>query len=215
VRVLVALALLAGASGCSQLPPPLTWEAPQFGERPLPAADPKQEQAFRKVQERYSDQREIYAQLDTRMFVGATHQTWPFREARVRYVAEFEKLPQVKLEQRLAEERKALEEGHEFFLGVHLNDYRHDDLDRTHSIWRVVLISNGLELEPIKVERVGRSSLPMRAVYPYMDEFWTAYRVHFARKTKDGADVIPEGTDRVRLRLASTLGSADLEFPPR
>ncbi|MDQ3264976.1 MAG: hypothetical protein M3Y59_15150 [Myxococcota bacterium] len=209
----LAGALLLVVTGCAQLPAPLTWEAPQIGERPSPADDLDKERAFRQVQERYSDQAEVYAQLDTRMFVGATFQSWPFREAKVRYLAGFEKLPAVRVEQRLAEEKTQHQEAHEFFVGAHLNDYRYDDFDKSSSTWRVVLISNGLEIEPLKVERVGRSNLAMRSVYPYMDEFWTAYRFKFARKTKDGVDVIPAGTQKVTLRLASTLGQAELEFP--
>jgi hypothetical protein len=58
---------------------------------------------------------------------------------------------------------------------------------------------------------MGRANLHMRAIYPYLGGFWVAYQVRFPVTREDGSPVIPPGTERVTLRLASTLGAADLE----
>lgn len=201
---MVALAVLA-LGACR------TGNPPRIGERPARLSD-QAERAYADVFERYSDQGEIYDQFDTRLFAGATHQTWPFREARVNRVAEFQALPPEVKAQRLAEERARFDAAHELILGVHVNNHQFDDFDRPNSIWRMVLVTQTGEFAPARVERIGRADLAMRALYPYLDDFWTAYRVYFPKVTRTGTVVIPPGQNEVTLRLASTLGRVDLEF---
>lgn len=212
MRRLALCALLV--AGCSGIPSPLSWRAPRIGERPS-TDHPEAERAYYEVLERYSDRGEVYARLDTRMFLGATLQTPTFREARVKFVATLEKLPSAEVEKRLATEQTEAAAAHVFFVGAHLNDYRFDDFDKSTSIWRVALITGGQEVLPTKVERVGRSNLSRRTLYPYLDEFWTAYRFTFPKQRADGAETISAGTEKVVLRFASTVGTEELEFPAR
>lgn len=209
----IAAALLVCA-GCSSVPSVVSWRAPRFGERPV-TSEPEAERAYQEVFERYTDRGELYARLDTRLFLGATFHTPAFREAQVQFLTALEKLPAAETEQRLAKERAEAAAAHEFFVGAHVSDYRFDDFDKKNSTWRVVLISGGREITPLKVERVGRSNLSRRTLYPYLDEFWTAYRFRFPRTAADGSEVIPASTDKVILRFASPLGLEDLEFSAR
>lgn len=209
------LLIAALVAGCSSLPAPLSWTPPRIGERPVTELPPETQRAYDEVLERYTDLGEHYSRLDTRLFLGGTFQAPPFREARVRFVAALEKLPDAEVARRLEAERSEAGEAHVFFVGAHLNDYRYDDFDKRDSTWRVVLISAGIEHLPVKVERVGRSNLSRRTLYPYLDEFWTAYRFRFPVRTAEGAEVIPAGTEEVTLRFASAVGSEDLKFPAR
>jgi hypothetical protein len=202
LRLGLGVALLALA-GCARVPPTVGDPAPTV-------PDVEAERAYTRVLERYSDRGEIYAVFDTRLFAGATLQTPAFREARVRRQAAFEVLPPAKVEALLAEERAQAAAAHEFFLGVHVNEARYDDFDQRKSIWRVVLVTPGGEVTPLQIQRIGRADLPMRAYYPYVGGFWVGYRVRFPRQYADGTAVIPEGTPKVTLRLASTLGQLEL-----
>lgn len=199
--------------GCSSVPPPLSWKAPRFGERPTPAVSPAQQKAYQEALERWSATGELYSRLDTRLFLGATHHSPAFREAQVKFRSALERWPSAEEEKQLGAERADAEAAHEFFVGVHVNDYRYDDFDRKEGTWRVVLVSGEQQTEPSKVERIGRSNLSRRTLYPYLDEFWTAYRYTFPIRTADGAPTI--GTDRVLLRFASPLGSEELELLAR
>jgi hypothetical protein len=199
----LALALLALA-GCARVPPTVGDPAPTL-------RDVDAERAYTQTLERYSDRGEIYAIFDTRLFAGATLQTLAFREARVRRQAAFEVLPPAKVEALLADERAQAAEFHEFFLGVHTNEPRHNDFDQRQSIWRLVLVTPGGEVTPTLVQRIGRADLPMRAYYPYVGSFWVGYRVRFPRQFADGSSVIAEGVEKVTLRVASTLGQVELE----
>jgi hypothetical protein len=203
----VALAALAVLCGCTPLRPP------RAGERGPQVPDPQKEEQYKTTIERYTSRAEIYDQLDTRVFTAVTYQSWPFREARVRRLGIFQVQPPSLVERNLANERANFESFHEFFFGVHVNNYRFDDFDRKDTIWRMVIVTREGETIPLTVQRIGRSDLNLRAMYPYLDEFWVAYWMRFPRKTAFGTDVIPPGTSRFTLRIASTIGRADFTFP--
>lgn len=199
----VAALLGALASGCVTSPPAV-------GEPGPVLQDEVAEQAYRDVLARYTGRAEVYEGFDTRLFAGATFQTATFREARLRRTAEFQHIPAPRVQVLLAEERAQAANVHEFFLGVHSNDYRYDDFDRRTSIWRVALLTPAGEVRPLSIRRVGRTNLDLRATYPYLGHFWVAYRVEFPVAMPDGSPVIPPGTEKVTLRLASSLGTANL-----
>jgi hypothetical protein len=202
-------ALLGLLSGCTTTPPTIGDSAPQLTDR-------RKEQAYQELLERYSDRAEIYDGFDTRMFTGATFQTAAFREARVQRLAEFQFLPRPRVEELLTAERTEEAQFNEFHLGVHVNDPRFEDFaNRKKSIWRMVMLTPLGEVEPVSVERIGRANLDMRAMYPYLGVFWVAYRVRFPKVLQDGTPIIPESTTHVTLRLASTLGHAELRVHAR
>ncbi|KFE66390.1 hypothetical protein [Hyalangium minutum] len=202
-------ALLGLLSGCTTTPPTIGDSAPQLNDR-------RAEQAYQELLAKYSDRAEIYDGFDTRLFAGATFQSLEFREARVRRQSQFQILPKPRVEEMLAKEHTEEAQFNEFHLGVHLNDHRFEDFaDRKRSIWRVVMVTPQGEVEPLSVERIGRSNLDMRAMYPYLGVFWVAYRVRFPKVKQDGTPIIPENVSYVTLRLASTLGHVELRVHAR
>lgn len=202
-------ALLGLLSGCTTTPPTIGDPAPQLVDR-------RAEQQYQEIFERYSDRAEIYDGFDTRMFAGTTFQSLAFREARVRRLGEFQVLPKPRVEELLAKERAEETQFNEFHLGVHVNDYRFEDFaNRKRSIWRIVMLTPVGEAEPVSVERIGRANLDMRAMYPYLGVFWVAYRVRFPKVLSDGTPIIPETASHVTLRVASTLGHAELRVHAR
>ena len=46
----------------------------------------------------------------------------------------------------------------------------------------------------------------MRAIYPYMDDFWVGYAVRFPKAGPDGRPLVAPGAQKVLLRVASSLG---------
>jgi hypothetical protein len=202
-RLRVAL-LLGLLSGCTTTPPTIGEPAPQLADR-------RKELAYQEIFERFTDQAEVYDGFDTRIFAAATFQSAAFREARVQRRAEFQFLPKPRVQELLAAERAEDTQFNEFHMGVHVNDPKFEDfaLPKT-SIWRIVLLTPVGEVEPVSVERIGRSTLDMRAYYPYLGVFWVAYRVRFPKVLTDGTPIIPESTSYVTLRLASALGHAEL-----
>lgn len=202
-KPLATVALLGLLAGCTTTPPTV-------GEQSPALPDEQSEQAYQDVLTRYTSRKEIYDGFDTRLFAGATLQTPAFREARVRRRAAFQVLPQNKVDELLAEERTESSQVHEFFLGVHANEYKYLDFDFKNSIWRIALVTPAGEVTPSRVVRLGRADLEMRAYYPYTGVFWVGYEVQFPLTFANGQPVIPPGTGQVTLRLASSLGKTDL-----
>jgi hypothetical protein len=191
------------------------WKVPRVGDVPPRYANDAAEREYQSMVARYSDHRELYDRFDTRFFCWATFQSVPFREARVRRAATFRRLPAAEVERQLAGERTAAAAAHEVFLAAHFTDPRFDDVDRPRGQWRLALVTARGEVAPSKVERLGRSTMDLRSLYPYFDEFWVGFKISFPRTLPDGSEVIPEGTGTVTFRMASALGDAELELSPR
>lgn len=124
-------------------------------------------------------------------------------------MAAFKKLTVEETEALRTKERAEAELGPEFFLGVHVNEPRFDTLDVKDGLWRVALVTPAGEALAAQVERIGRSNLDLRAFYPYLGTFWTAYRVRFPPGT------LPADAERVVLRVSSTFARVDLDVAVR
>lgn len=184
-----------------------TARVPRIGEPPPVVPDATVESAYQALVERSSARGAVYDGLDTRVFVAATVQTPAFVEARVRRSGGFKALPQAEIEANLASEQSRLGDMVEIVFGVHCNEPKFDDFDKPSSIWRLTLSAGGQELAPREVKRVGRASLDLRSIYPYLDTFWVAYVARFPRPAEEpGA---------YQLRIASSLGKAELELKAR
>ncbi len=195
-----------GLAGCATVPP-------QVGESPPVVADSKREATYQQILAHSSDRAEVYDGFDTRMFSAMTAQTLEFRRARLERLAWFQSIPPPELERRWAEEQAEHAQFIDFFFGAFVNIPRFDDFDRKDSIWRIALVSGGNELTPSSVVRIGRADLNLRALYPYLGEFWVAYRVRFPRADATGKAVVAPGAQKVLVRVASTLGKAEFELP--
>ncbi|MFY0521831.1 hypothetical protein ACN28I_00965 [Archangium gephyra] len=183
---------------------------PRWGIRRPASRTSARRLGYQQVLEKYTARAELYAGFDTVMFAAATLQTQPFREARVRREASFKALTQDRVQEILTQEFAEAAKAHEFFLGVHVFNYRYEDFDRPASIWNMVMVTPAGELKPVSVERVGRADLEMRSFYPYMGTFWVGYRVRFPTTYPDGRPVITPNMERVVLRMASSLGKVEM-----
>lgn len=200
------LLLLLGAAGCASVPPAVGEPGPE-----LP--DPRAEASYQAALERFTEHREVYSGLDTRLYCAATYQSPEFREARVRRQALFQTWPEAKLEQTLAVERTEAAQAHEVVLGVSLVDRRFDDLDSKNTIWRLSLATDQGEVTPLAIKRVGRANQDLRAYYPYLGEFWTMYTVRFPL-TAAGRPLVGPDTRALLFRMSSTQGQVEMKFSP-
>lgn len=205
MKRLLLSALVALSFGCATAPA-------KVGER-APYLQGDAELKYQETFSHYSDHAEVYALFDTRAFFGMTYEAPAFREARTQRVATFQQWPPALLQQKVAEEKAAAETGHQFYMGVHMNDRHYEDFDKKDSVWRIALVTPTGEVTPITIERLGRSTLDIRAIYPYMDDFWVGYLITFPKTLADGTPTVPPGTTELRVRVASTLGKAEMKFP--
>lgn len=204
VRGLLVLAALLG--GCS-MNPPRVGDAPNIGETH------ESERRYLEVIERWSRRTEIYSRLDSRAFVAATYESASFRTARISRLGDYQARPRDEIEQEVARSLAESQTVHEFFFAVHVNLRVWDDFDRPGSIWRLALRTPQGEVTPAQVDRVGRPDLNLRALYPYVGDFWTAYRVRFPTTFPDGRPVVLAEDKQMTLSLASAVGKAEMTFP--
>jgi hypothetical protein len=173
-------------------------------------ADYASEEKYLALLDHYTGKAEIYSGFDTQLFAGVTYQTWEFREARVKRLALFRSMTPDEIASLLTRERAEYEKYNVFVLGTWTVDSRFDDFDKRDSVWRIALVLDGEEVLPVDVVRVSRVTQDVRAIYPYMGNFWVQYRARFPRYRKDGSPLIRPGTRRVKLVLASSLGKAEM-----
>ena len=113
-------------------------------------------------------------------------------------------------EQRIAQSRAEVAGPYELEIMLTTWDRRENDLDRgKKSVWRVVLIDeSGQEIEPLEIIRDRRPAFVVRAEFPALGEFATAYVARFPRTTP----LFGPGARQVRLRMTSTRGGVEVEW---
>lgn len=179
-----------------------TARIPRVGGDPPPMdTDPGLESAYQQSLERATRSQGIYDNLDTKLFVYATLESPAFMEARMKRAARFRAMPSEEETAAMEAERQRLKDVVEFHLAVHANDPKMDDFDRRDSMWRLALVSDGKELSPVSIERIGRTNTEQRSLYSYMESFWVGYRVRF-----------PKAPGPHTLKIASSAGKAELHF---
>ena len=145
---------------------------------------------------------EIYRFADERAHFAATVESRVFREQRVRERSrELQWPPAIELAE-LDKESRAGDRETSFIVAMYTEIPRENDLGDTSSIWRVALVTPAGELAPIAIDHLGRADENMQALYPYMDRFIRAYRIHFPKV----------GQGPATLLIASGVGKAELRF---
>ncbi len=185
---------------------------PRIGEQPPRMADDAAEAHFQQVLARWTRRAEIYDKLDLKLFIAVTEESVDFRTAKAERLASFLRVPKEGLKAMVDSELTASQQTYDFFLGVHTSSPKWNDFDRPESIWRMALHSDAGEVTPVQVERIGRADLNTRAIYLYLGDFWTAYRIHFPVTFPDGRPLLAAGERQVTLRFSSTVGQTDLVF---
>lgn len=202
---MLLLALVAG--GCSNL------TAPRAGVTPVPVlADRAAEAEYRSMLARHTRRAEIYDGLDARMFFAVTWESMAFRAARIDRSARFRSIPESERVSLLADEEAENAEFITFTMGVHANERRFDDFAVEGGLWRVALVTDAGEALPVSIERQARPGLGLRALYPYLDDFWVVYRLKFPARHENGTRVLPDESGRFLLRIASVVGRVELSF---
>ncbi|MBS1119244.1 MAG: hypothetical protein H6Q90_1472 [Deltaproteobacteria bacterium] len=112
-------------------------------------------------------------------------------------------------EQRLAQAQADAAGPLEIELLVTTWDRRENDLDRgKKSVWRVRMLDDaGAEIEPLEVIKDKRPMFVLRAEFPALGDFATAYVARFPRPAQP-----PRA---LRIRVSSERGGVQLEWPVR
>jgi len=199
-RAVLRLVVIALAGACGSSPPPVN-----LGEQ-WPANPP----SYPDATEAWTRRSSLRGQYQEVLELAATFKSPEWRAARAVRDADYRNLTG---EQRATFIEQAHAEAagpYEVELMVTTWDRRENDLDRgKRSVWGVVLIDqNGTQVEPLEIVKDKRPAFTVRADFPALGDFATAYIARFPRTTPMlGPDV-----RKVRLRLYGVRGSVEVEW---
>lgn len=142
------------------------------------------------------------------MQLAAIYKSAQWRRAHAEKDADARGLGGTARDQRIAQAQADAAGPIEIQLIVTTWDRRENDLDRgAKSVWRVRMIDeSGGEIEPLEIVKDKRPQLVVRAEFPAMGDFATAYIAKFPRKTDPAT---------IKLRVSSARGGVELSWPSR
>jgi hypothetical protein len=153
------------------------------------------------------------SELDDKLTVTATFESWDFRWAYVvRYAADY----RLTVEQRrniLERTLRETEDDHEVYVALYGTNWRWTDLSRPTSAWIVRLIDDqGNETAPSKIEAIVKPGPLERRYFPYTTVWRRAFRIRFPRFSGDGRPTIAENAQWFGVRFAGAEGNEELRW---
>jgi hypothetical protein len=200
MRPLVVIALAWAVVGCGPPLPPRDTD----DKWPTIAED------YDRTTESWTARTELRDQYQEILELAAVFKSPQWRAARASREAFYRKLDGTARDQHMAQAMAEMAGPYEVELLVTTWDRRENDLDRgKKSVWRIVLVdATGNEIEPLEIVKDKRPTFTLRADYPALGDFATAYIARFPRdKVLLGPDV-----KAIRLRMSSARGGIELTW---
>jgi hypothetical protein len=153
------------------------------------------------------------ADLDDKLTVTATFESWDFRWAYVvRYAADY-RLTVNQRRELLERTLRETEDTHEFYVALYGSNWRWTDLSRPTSAWIVRLIDDqGNETAPAKIEAIMKPGPLEQRYFPYTSVWRRAFRIRFPRVTVDGRPTIAPSARWFGVRFAGAEGNQELRW---
>lgn len=153
----------------------------------------------------------VFSDLEQKLTVTATYESWDFRWAYVvRYAADY----RLTVEQRrelLDRTLRESQDDHEFYVALYGPNWRWTDLSRPTSAWIVRLVDDaGDETAPSKIEAIVKPGPLEQRYFPYTTVWRRAFRIRFPRASPDGRPAIADSARWFGLRFAGADGNEQL-----
>lgn len=172
----------------------------------VPAAGCVAPTPYQRVTEAWTRKAKLRGAYQETMQLVAVYKSSAWRVAHAEKDAEARGLAGAARDQRIAQARADAAGPIEIEILLTTWDRRENDLDRgKRSVWRVRLLdAAGGEVEPLEIVKDRRPIQVVRAEFPAMGDFATAYVARFPRAAVAGA---------IRLRLSGERGGVELAWP--
>jgi hypothetical protein len=180
--------------------------------RSLPFPEPHLEGEYGMLLKKWTRQKALYSGLETRAFAQVVYLATELVEAQAAKVSDMRAEPAPQRGRTLMAMR-AETSTPTFMVILRTPDRNWNDLESKKSVWRIAVDYGAGEFEPEKVERFERPfSAELQTLYPYIDEYSVAYRVHFPASALPVP--APTGTQRSlpRLVIAGALGKMEFDW---
>ena len=147
--------------------------------RTLPFPDPDLHGEYGNALKKWTRQVALYSGLETRAFVRVVYLSPDFVNAQAIEISRM----RAELPDKAAETLARLREEYRqpsFFAVVYMPDRTANDWNESGSVWRLALNLGMGERAPEKIQRFEVPfNAELRALYPYLDEYSTAYLIKF------------------------------------
>ena len=154
-----------------------------IGCRSLPFPDPHLEGEYGKALKRWTRTVTLYSGLETRAFARVVYLSPEFVFAQAQQLSRM----RAELPDQAAETLARMREEYRqpsFFAVAYMPDRTANDWNESSSVWRIALNLGLGERAPDRIVRMERPfSAELRALYPYLDEYSTAYVLRFPEPT--------------------------------
>jgi hypothetical protein len=204
LSVLSAVLLLLGAAGCAEQKVSLGGGPREYVPTDYPLILKRWTRSESLIQ---------LSDLDDKLTVTATYESWDFRWAYVvRYAADY-RLTVNQRSELLERTLHETEDDHEFYVALYGTNWRWTDLSRPTSAWIVRLIDDqGNETAPSKIEAIAKPGPLERRYFPYTSVWRRAFRLRFPRATVDGRPTIAPSARWFGVRFAGAEGNEELRW---
>jgi hypothetical protein len=153
------------------------------------------------------------AELEDKLTVTATFESWDFRWAYVVRYADDYRLTVEQRHELLDRTLRETADTHEFYVALYGTNWRSSDLSKPTSAWIVRLIDDqGNETAPAKIEAIPKPSALDLTYFPYTTVWRRAFRIRFPRFTGDGRPTIANTARWFGLRFAGAEGNGELKW---
>ena len=167
IGMVSAVMVVSGTAGC----------------RTLPFPDPHLTGDYGKALKRWTRAVALYSGLETRAFVRVVYLSPEFVEAQARELSRL----RAELPDQAAETLAHMRDENRqptFFAIAYMPDKSSNDWNEPQSVWRIALNLGLGERAPDRILRYeGPFNAEQRALYPYLDEYSTAYLIRFPEAT--------------------------------
>jgi hypothetical protein len=180
------------------------------GCRSLPFPEPRLEGPYGKALDKWTRRETLYAGLETRAIARVVYLSPEFVTAQAAEISNMRAELPDQAAQTLAKMREQTRTP-TFFAVVYTPDRTANDWHEPNSVWRLAVNVGLGQVGPVKVELMEKPfNAELRVLYPYLDQFSQAYRIHFPEQPVPAGQK-PEAGD-VELIAAGAPGKLDFHW---
>ncbi len=187
---------------------------PESSNQGKETVKPQPAKGYFDILSRWTKNKKVYEELETKLYIYATYKSWQWREA---YIDEYAKRYMLDSSQReniLAREKEINERFNEFFLSIYTPELKWNDFDKKGSIWSIYLEDDkGERISPLEIIRVDEDNPLVREFFPYMDLWSFGYIVKFPKYLPTGKEPFPSPASKaMKLIITGAVGRSQLEW---
>jgi len=196
VRRIVAIAIVVLATGC----------------RSLPFPDPSFEGEYGDSLKKWTRTVTLYSGLEARAFVRVVYLSPQFVNIQAQEISRMRAELPDQAEQTLARMRQEYRQP-SFFAVAYFPDKTANDWNEPQSVWRIAVNVGMGERAPDRIVRYDRPfNAEQRALYPYLDEYSTAYQLRFPAQEAPPASAQQVTSQEIYLVVAGALGAMRFDW---